>query len=151
MSHKGNIPDSDGINMWLEHIRKANQIFPEKDVDNEFKLELTTYFRDFLQSDNTNKKSWIHQLKNSFSGKFLFPEGAFHNFDVLNPGFHLFEDDREKWAYHRHLIGPIRPDSQNIAYDKFVKKFVDSFDQKDIKQNGREELLARFFRTLKFN
>lgn len=147
ISHKGNIPDSDGIDMWLEHIRKSNQTFPGNDVNNDFKLDLTTYFRDFLHSNNPDKKSWIHQLKDSFSGKFIFPEAAFHNFNELNPGFHLFEDEG-KWAYHRNLLGAIKPDSQNVAYDKFVKEFVRSFEENNIKKSGREEFLARIFRTV---
>ena len=134
--------------MWLEHIRKANQSFPGNDVTIDFKLDLTTYFRDFLHSNDPNKKSWLHQLKDSFGGKFLFPEEAFHNLTELNPGFYLFEVDTEKWAFHRNLLGSLRSDSQNVAYDKFVKEFVKSFDQNNIKILGREELLARLFRTI---
>ena len=148
ISHQGLVPDSDGIHMWLEHVRKANQVLPGNDITNDFKLDLTTYFRDFLHSNDPNKTSWLHQMKNSFGGKFLFSEGAFHNLIDLNPGFDLFETDSEKWAYHRNLIGSLKSDSQNVAYDKFVKVFVNSFDEKKVKQNGREELLSRFFNTI---
>jgi hypothetical protein len=148
ISHKGLVPDSDGIHMWLEHIRQANQSFPESDVTIDFKLDLTTYFRDFLHSNDPNRKSWLHQMKDSFGGKFLFPEEAFHNLVDLNPGFYLFETDTEKWAYYRNLLGSIKPDKQNDAYDKFVKEFVKSFNANNIKSNGREELLARFFTTI---
>lgn len=147
ISHNGMVPDSDGIHMWLEHIRKANQSFPGNDVTIDFKLDLTTYFRDFLHSNNPDKKSWLYQLKNSFSGKFLFPEEAFQNLTELNPGFHLFEDDAGKWAYHRNILGSIKPDSQNVAYDKFVREFVRSFDENNIRNFGSEELMARIFRT----
>jgi hypothetical protein len=87
-------------------------------------------------------------MKDSFGGKFLFPEEAFHNLVDLNPGFYLFETDTEKWAYYRNLLGSIKPDKQNDAYDKFVKEFVKSFNANNIKSNGREELLARFFTTI---
>jgi hypothetical protein len=87
-------------------------------------------------------------MKDSFGGKFLFPEEAFHNLTDLNPGFYLSEVVTEKWAFHRNLLGSLKADSQNVAYDKFVKEFVKSFDENNIKSNGREELLARFFTTI---
>jgi hypothetical protein len=148
ISHQGMVPDSDGIHMWLEHIRQANQVLPGNSITNDFKLDLTTYFRDFLHSNDPNKKSWLHQMKDSFGGKFLFPEEAFHNLTDLNPGFYLSEVVTEKWAFHRNLLGSLKADSQNVAYDKFVKEFVKSFDENNIKSNGREELLARFFTTI---
>jgi hypothetical protein len=87
-------------------------------------------------------------MKDSYGGKFLFPEEAFHKLTDLNPGFDLFETDSEKWAYHRNLIGSLKSDSQNVAYDKFVKEFVKAFGENNIKSNGREELLVRFFTTI---
>lgn len=92
----------------------------------------------------------MQQMKESCNGKFLFPEDAFVNFDKINPGFHLFEDNNERWAYSKPLFGNVKPLSQDEAYDKFLRKFVTPKEdtKTQTRKYGREELLARLFGTI---
>lgn len=148
--HEAKGTDKEGIQKWADDLKKANQVLPGNDITNDFKFDLTTYFKDFLHNTVSNKKSWMQQMKESCNGKFLFPEDAFVNFDKINPGFHLFEDNNERWAYSKPLFGNVKPLSQDEAYDKFLRKFVTPKEdtKTQTRKYGREELLARLFGTI---
>jgi len=143
---QGATEGSEGITGWIKLFKQIKEENTFDNLDAQFKINITNYFKSFLFSLNRAGEiipGWIYQIKDSCNGKLLLPATSFANqysqIENINAG-ELLPDEENKWGK-----GKSADKVRQIFATEFGKQKVDVDVQGG---EAKEILIAKLFNTI---